>query len=177
MSHLARIACACALTLAFVVWVRLPACAQSGADADAIAADQQFVAQAIDGGNKEIAQAKAELHGTSNPNVRLFAQTMIEDHTAANAQIGAVARSIGMNVPPPPLSFALPAAMPDAAYMSDEIAEHQKTIELFEAEKINGTAPMESCAAQILPMLYHHLAMAQQFERTGHVAPEPTPSP
>jgi putative membrane protein len=167
-------ACAGAVALAFVAAISGPARAQGEA---VNAADQQFVTQAIVGGNQEILQARAELTSTSNPSVRLFAKTMIKDHQAANAEIASLARSEGLKVPPVSLSTAMPAALPDATYMSDEVAAHQKTIALFKGEMANGSTQMATVAGQIAPTLDNHLAMAQQYERTGRVSPEPAPSP
>lgn len=175
-NRFAPAACA-ALLVTALASVRGPAWAQADSNSAPNAADQQFVTQAIAGGEQEIAQARAELQSTTNPGVKLFARTMIKDHTAADAEIAAVARQLGLNVPKPSPALALPAAMPDAAYMSNEVTEHQKTIALFKGEKANGSSQMATVAGEIEPTLSNHLAMAQQYVRTGRVSPEPPPSP
>ncbi len=156
-----------------------PALAQSTGDQQqANTADQQFVTQAIDGGNEEIQQARAQLAHTSNPSVRIFAQTMVRDHSQANAEIVAVARTMGLKYPnTPPPANQLPRALPDATYMQNEVRDHQQTIALFKGEETNGSRQMATVAGHIRPILDNHLAMAQQFVRTGRVSPEPSPSP
>lgn len=154
------------------------ASAQAPSDDSANSADRRFVSEAIAGGNQEILQARSELKSTSNASVRLFAQTMIRDHTAANAQIAAVARRLGVAVLNwPLLQMALPGAMPAASYMRNEVADHQKTIALFKAEESSGSHQLAATAGQILPVLDSHLAMAQQFVGTGSITPRATPAP
>lgn len=157
---------------------------------EANAADQQFVTDAINGGNQEIEQAQAQLR-SADPSVRLYAQTIIRDHTAANSQIIAEAKALGLTYPdsrvqvsepgetgtPPPATGTSMPAMSPTAYMQQEVADHQKTIGLFKGEAANGSQRMRTVAAQSLPILQSHLAMAEQYLRTGHVSPEQTPTP
>lgn len=157
--------------------------------------DEQFVKQAIKSGDMEIDQAQAELKSNpGNPSVSLFAHTMIRDHSAANAQIAAVASNLNIPYPqshietatstsngtPPPAAMGADkaTAMPPRSYMQQEVADHQKAIALFESEvKNGGSQQLRTAAAQALPTLKAHLAMAQQYMNTGMVTPEVTPTP
>jgi putative membrane protein len=155
--------------------------------------DQTFVTQAVHSNDLEIDQAKPQLN-SSNPSVRLFAQTMIRDHTSANAQLAAVAKTEGLTYPtshiqtgsmgstgtPPPAANSgnTAPAMSPQAYMQAQVAAHQQAIGLFQGEINNGgSQQIKTVAAQILPLIKNHLAMAQEFLRTGHVTPESTPAP
>lgn len=147
-----------------------PAPAQQADTDQANAADQQFVTQAIAGGNEEIAQARAELQSTSDSSVKIFAQTMIRDHTKANTQIIAQAQAMGLKAPDSSFSGQSASPMPAAAYMRSEVADHEKTIALFKGEERNGSRQMATVAAAITPVLDNHLAMAQQYVRTGQIS-------
>ncbi len=151
--------------------------------------DQEFVTQAVRGGNMEIEEAQAQL-GSSDAGIRLYAQTIIRDHAAANGQIIAVAKSLNLTYPEsrvqvgegndmgtPPPGGSNATAMPADAYMKKEVTDHQRTIALFKGEAANGARQLRTVAAQILPILQSHLAMAEQYLKTGHVSPEVTPSP
>jgi len=167
------------------------------------AADQSFVQQAIKANDQEIDEAQAELKSTNDPSVRLFAQRMINDHTAANAQIAAVAKNFNMQYPsshivndqgggaqnqmnasqtlgsPPPAAMKpdTAAAMSPRDYMQKEVQDHQQAIALFENEAKNGSPQFKTLAGTMLPELRAHLAMAHQYTNTGRITPVETPTP
>lgn len=166
------------------------------------AADQNFVNQAIKANDQEIDQARAELASSNDPSVRLFAQRMINDHSSANAQIAAVAKQLKLHYPsshivtdhgsgqnqlnapqnspgspPPAANQPNAAALPPRQYMQQEVKDHQQAIALFENEAKNGQPQLRSLAADMLPELNAHLAMAQQYSNTGRITPVGTPTP
>ena len=139
--------------------------------------DQKFVTQAIAAGDQEIAEGEA-MKNSSDPSVAYFANRMIKDHTAANAEIGAVAKELGLKTPP--LNPKAPAqAMTPAAYMQKEVQDHQQAIALFKGEMGNagGSQQLRTAAAQAMPALQAHLQMAQQYVSTGKITPVATPTP
>lgn len=151
-----------------------PGLAQEPNPGGASAADQQFVTQALTSGDKEIAEARGQL-GSSDPSIRLFAQTIIRDHQKANAELMALAKQLGLTVPPENIAPTSP--MPARAYMQNEVVDHQQAIGLFKGEANNGgSRQLRTAAAQTIPVLQNHLAMAQQFLQSGTVSPEPTPT-
>jgi len=178
--------------LSFVVVTALvcaaaPANAQESAGG-ASGVDQTFINQFVHANDREIEQARAELQATQDPNVVLFARTIINDHTTANSQAGAVARGLGLSFPtshiavgshPATGSMAAPTgAMAPRAYMTMQVQEHQAAIGLLQGEADNGSsAQLRTLAAQTLPVVKAHLAMAQQYLQTGRVSPEATPAP
>jgi putative membrane protein len=162
------------------------------------ATDQQFVMQAIKANDEEIDEARAELNSTTDANVKMFAQRMINDHTAANAQIAAIARQYNIKYPeshiatengnsqehtgsPPPAaanSASAATAMPPAQYMQKAVQDHQKAIALLEGEVNNGSLQqLRTVAANMLAEVRAHLAMAQQYTSTGRITPIQTPQP
>jgi putative membrane protein len=157
-----------AATLALATPLQATALAQPAVADSANGADRNFVTEAIAGGNQEILQARSELKSSPNPSVKLFAQTMIHDHTEANNRIATVARGLGLPVLNWPLiQMALPGAQPASTYMRDEVAAHQHAIALFKAEAGSGSRPLAAEAGQILPILESHLEMAQHYLQTA----------
>ncbi len=165
---------AAAGAIAVLASIAGPALAQPANDATTNSADAQFVKQAVASGNKEIAQARAELR-SSDASVRLYAQTIIRDHTNANTQIIALAKTEGLSYPE--ASGSAPAMLPPKTYMQDEVRDHQQAIALFKGEAANGSRQFKTIAASTVPILENHLAMAQQYLHSGTVSPEATPSP
>jgi len=149
--------------------------------------DQAFVTQFVHANDHEIEQAQAELLVATDPGVILFAKTMIKDHTAANGQVAAVARTLGLTYPQshiqtgkrmPTSSGASASPMSQQAYMTLEVQDHQTVIGLLQGEADNGSsAQLKTVAAQTLPVAKAHLAMAQQFLASGTVTPEVLPAP
>jgi putative membrane protein len=60
--------------------------------------DKQFVTEAAEGGMTEVELSKlAEKSG--NPEVRHFAERMVRDHSAANAELTSIATGLGIEMP------------------------------------------------------------------------------
>ena len=150
--------------------------------------DQAFVTQFVHANDHEIEQARAELAVATDPGVILFAKTIIADHTAANGQVAAIARALGLTYPQSHITTGKNAtpttpgsgamAMGANAYMTMQVKEHQDALGLLQGEADNGnSAQLKTLAAQTMPAVKAHLAMAQQFLASGTVSPEVTPAP
>lgn len=135
--------------------------------------DQPFVTQAFQGGLAEVALGKVgETKGTEAA-VKVFGQTMVIEHGNANTQLNELAAAKGLIVPdaPSPADQAATAQIAglssdafNARYAGKMIADHKKTIALFEQEGRAGHDPeLKAFAAEHLPGLRHHLAMAEQL--------------
>ena len=155
------------LSLGVVVFVALPANAQVKLSAS----DQQFVQDASQAGATEIAASKLALKNSTDPQIRKFAQQMVTDHMKLAHSLDVAASQKGLGAPPSADSAlvgklqSLKGADFDKVYV-DEVAVggHRKALELFQKESENGTDPqLKSAAAQALPVIRHHLAMAQQL--------------
>jgi putative membrane protein len=151
--------------------------------------DRQFVQQAALANEQEIKDAQAE-QNSPNPNIRLFAQTMLRDHGKSLSQLAADANELSLAYPRSGLvattqgqpskstgQNAMASALPPQQYMQQQVQAHQKTIALYENEMKNGGSEMlRTYAGATLPVLKNHLAMAQQFLRVGRITPEPAPT-
>jgi putative membrane protein len=169
-----------------------PALSQTGLGANGM--DTKFVTMAIHIDNMEIDGARAELRASSNPSVHLYANTIIKDHTASSSQLAAIAQSLNISYPdshvqanspdstgtPPPGANApaMPSAQSPQAYFQNQVQGHNEAILLYQNEANNGgSAQLRRFAADALPTLKAHLAMAQQYLSSGTISPEATPTP
>jgi putative membrane protein len=181
-----------ALLAVAIATLASPAFSQTGLGANGM--DTKFVTMAIHIDNTEIDGARAELQASNNPSVRLYATTIIKDHTASSSQLAAIAQSLNISFPdshvqtntsdstgtPPPAAQAQPMASAQSpqAYFQNQVQGHNEAILLYQNEANNGgSAQLRRFAADTLPTLKAHLAMAQQYLASGTIAPEATPTP
>jgi putative membrane protein len=117
----------------------------------------------------DIQAGQIALQRSTNPDVRNFAQMMIDQHTQGLAQIAGAMQSINMASPPVQLSSDLQARLAglgtasnfDAAYAQDMIAGHQDALALAQSCAANGGPPIASVAGGMVPVIQDHLARAQ----------------
>lgn len=132
-----------------------------------------FVKLASQDGMTEVALGKIALMKSSNPDIKQFANRMVQDHTKANGQLSEIAKKQGI-----PVSKKLDAehaamvkmmsdksgADFDTAYTSDMLADHKKAIALFQNEATDHADPdLASFAQSTLPVLRQHQQMAEQL--------------
>lgn len=126
-----------ALLLACVAFGARPAAAQADLN------DLEMAHVAVTASNIDIAYAHLALAFSENPDVRNFAETMIRDHTAVNAQVVALAKKLDVQAQDNPLSQQLLA---DAKRIKDEMSRlrgaaldrYYARNELAYHEKVNG---------------------------------------
>ncbi|HEY1429965.1 MAG TPA: DUF4142 domain-containing protein [Candidatus Tumulicola sp.] len=168
-----------------------PVLAQTGLGANGL--DTKFVQMAMQSDSTEIEQARAEMQASHNPSVQLYARTIVKDHTAASSQLAAIAQSLNISypdshvqantpdstgTPPPAATNAATPSMSPTAFFNGQVKAHNEAILLFQNEANNGgSAQLRRYAADTLPTLKAHLAMAQQYLASGTISPEATPTP
>jgi putative membrane protein len=137
-----------------------------GSDADA-----KYAVDAANGGMAEVALGKLAQQKATNPKVKDFADMMVTDHSKANAELMALAKSKNITLPTTvsdekqkemtELSKKAGADF-DKAYVDAMIDGHKKTIDLFEDEAKNGKDPdLKAFAAKTLPTIKMHLTHIQ----------------
>jgi putative membrane protein len=156
------------LALSASMLVTVPALAQTTTSASGAATDQ--VAQ----GASDQAFGKLAGRKASSSTVRHFADKMVADHTEANQKLMQTAREDNITVPHgmDDDHKAMRADLEkkdgtdfDKAYIQGQLADHEKTIALFETEAQSGTDPkLKQLAADTLPMLKMHLEMVKSIE-------------
>ncbi|UYY57631.1 DUF4142 domain-containing protein [Sphingomonas sp. S2-65] len=146
-----------------------------------------YMAMAASSDMFEIESSRLALQRSRNPQVRQFAQMMIDHHTRTTADLMAVARQTGMNPPPPQMlppqmdaMARLQAAGPmdfDAAYKREQIAAHQQALMLHQNYAAQGDMePFRMAASRTVPIIQSHLDQAYTLPEYAP-APAPMPAP
>jgi len=141
--------------------------------------DQQFVLDAAGGGLYEVQSGQKALLKTTDANVKMIAQHMVDDHTKANAALMALAQRKGI-----PAASLVPNADQvaklgkldglngaefDREYISQQRAAHEDTIAKFQAEASNGfDRDLRDFASATLPTLRGHLDMINGNNNIGN---------
>ena len=137
----------------------------------AASSDKGFYVKAAKAGMAEVETGKLAQQKGSSEAVKSFGAKMVEDHTAANEKLMALAASKQIKLPKSldlkhkitqkSLS-AKSGAEFDKAYIKGQIADHKATIALFEREISSGKdAEAKAFATASLPVVKSHLAMLQ----------------
>jgi putative membrane protein len=122
----------------------------------------------------EVATGKLALEKSQNAEVKKFAQTMVDDHSAALQDVGHLARIKAMQLPQEPdlkhkaamkAMQALDGERFDKLYISQAgVGDHRKTRELLQKTQANAKdADLKALAEKMLPVVERHLAHAEQM--------------
>lgn len=134
----------------------------------------RFVELATVGNNFEIQSSQLLLSRSSHPQIREFAQRMIEHHGRIGAELAAL----------PEASTRTPAALDDANtrrlitlqqqqdvdllnryYVQQQIEAHEEAVEVYEAYAAQGEVPaLKAFAQRHLPLLREHLEAARALQ-------------
>jgi len=147
--------------------------AGGAAGAKLSAADTKFVHEAAAGGMAEVALGKLAVEKAANPEVKQFAQRMVDDHSKANDELKAFASQKGVT-PPADLDPAakatearlskLTGAAFDKAYMADMVKDHDKDVAAFKhASTSAADADLKAWAGKTLPTLQEHQTQAKSI--------------
>jgi putative membrane protein len=138
--------------------------------------DKKFVKEAALGGLTEVELGKVAAEKASSPEVKQFAQKMVDDHTKANEQLKQIASKSNI-----PIADTLDSKHQsridklsklsgpdfDKAYVKDQVKDHEKDVRDFQAEAQGGTDPnVKSFAASTLPVLQEHLDMVKNLNKS-----------
>jgi putative membrane protein len=137
--------------------------------------DTDFAVKAADGGMLEVQLAELALTKASSPKVKEFAQTMITDHSKANDELKSLAQSKNISLPTS-LSeenqkdyndlAEKSGAEFDKAYCEFMVKDHKDDLEKFKKAADDAEDPdLKTWAAGKVPVLEHHLSMAEGMEK------------
>ena len=167
----------CAIAMAAVVSLGSGAAlAQTAAakSTGAAGADSTFVKEAAMGGLAEVELGRLAAQKAQSPDVKQFAQRMVDDHSKANDQLKPIAQQKGIEVPAQLTGkhkseydrlSKLSGAQFDRAYMQLMLQDHRKDVSDFRKESASGKDPdVKQFASQALPTLEDHLKMAQSTD-------------
>jgi putative membrane protein len=160
--------------LAVALAAATPALAQSGPNA-LQQPDKDFLTKASEGNISEIKLGELAVHKANTPQVKQFAQRMIDDHSKAQDQLVKVMH--GSNVIVPDHMTKDAAGLYDKLaqetgvdfdkdYMNAMVSDHQDEINVFQDETKNGKAEqLRNYAQNTLPTLQQHLNQAKQVNQ------------
>lgn len=141
--------------------------------------DKAFVRQALQGGMAEVQLGQLALQKSSNPDVKQFAQKMVDDHTKLGDAMKQVAQQ--MNVKPPDSlsgkdksTMAKMSALNgdefDKAYIRDMVKDHKQDEKEFKQEAENTSNPaLKGLVSQGGQMIDQHLQMIEQIAQKNNV--------
>jgi putative membrane protein len=134
--------------------------------------DQRFVKVAGAGGLAEVELSKIA-QKSGNPEVKNFADRMVQDHSKANQELVTIASSLGVDVPKAldaehqrtsQKLAGLHGKAFDEEYMRAMVEDHNKAVLLFQAEERSGqNTELKQFAQKTLPTLQTHQKMAQEL--------------
>jgi putative membrane protein len=138
--------------------------------------DKEFVASAASGGMLEVRLGVYASFNAASPDVKKFAEHMVGDHTQANQQLHSLATQQPIEIPRA-LNHddqqvldrleSLKGAEFDKAYVAQMVKDHQDDIAAFEKETEAGSDTIiKAFAERTLPVLKHHLEMAQDLSKS-----------
>ncbi|MGN6704270.1 MAG: DUF4142 domain-containing protein [Burkholderiaceae bacterium] len=130
----------------------------------------------------EVATGQLAVEKTKNPEVKNFAQKMIDDHSKALDEMKAMAQQKGVTLPTEPDPQHKSAAKKlsglsgdafDKMYMHEAgTVDHRNTIRLLQKVSKNADDPeLKAAAGKMLPIVEHHLEMANAI--TGNKGKSP----
>lgn len=137
------------------------------------AQDDDFVEDASAKGVAEVEAGRLAQEKSASADVKAFADMMIEDHTAANAELKDLADSKKLEVSDSAMLLDKAKAMIlelrnatsfDQAYANNQVKAHEATIALFDEQIKDGKDPqLKAFAEKTLPKLQAHLEHARQL--------------
>lgn len=133
-------------------------------------ADRDFMEKAARASMSEVAISRVAAARTSNPDVRRFAQAMIDDHESAIEHLSrlASARSVALPAkdPHPDKWEKRDAKSFDKEYLEQMVDDHEKAVKLFEKQAKDGEdADTVAYARTHLPKMQQHLQQATDLKR------------
>ena len=140
-----------------------------------------FVGGAANGDMYEIESSKLALQKATNPQLKQYAQRMIDEHTKTSADLKAAAGSVEGVVIPTKMDERrqgmvdnlrqAPANGFDAVYIAQQTASHQENVELHQTYADAGDNPaLKALAAKHLPMITQHLQQIRAMGEGGAAA-------
>lgn len=137
--------------------------------------DRKFMTEAAAGGMKEVELGRVAAQKATNPEIKQFAEKMVEEHGKVNEELKTIAASKGVTLPSAPDARLqatltkmqnLSGAEFDRAYLKEAgVKEHEKAEKLFREASTRGKDPeTRAFAAKVLPAVQQHLTEVRGLE-------------
>ncbi|MEW6161293.1 MAG: DUF4142 domain-containing protein [Verrucomicrobiota bacterium] len=139
-------------------------------------ADEKFIKEAAKGGMKEVQMGQLGVDKAQNPQVKEFAQRLVQDHSKANQELKQIAQKKGIELPSETEHkdkdheakwSDKSGAEFDNAFVKHMIKDHKKDIQKFEKAAAEcEDQELKAFAQKTLPTLRQHLQTAQNLAGT-----------
>lgn len=137
--------------------------------------DKLFMVRSAEGNLAEIALAQLALRKSKNPSVTNLAQTLITEHSKAQAELQATATRKGVPLPTmlSPTHVAVQEKLNkakrddfDKMYLANQVDDHENTVALFANElSLGQDADARAFATEYLPHILGHTVMIYNVAR------------
>lgn len=142
--------------------------------------DRKFVEHAAQGGMFEVQAGQLAVSRASNPQVKAYAQRLVDDHSKGNNELTQIANAKGVELPAAPkrsdrreiekLAKKTGGDF-DKEFVKNAVKDHKKDIKEFEkAAKDVKDPDLKAFAEKTLPVLRDHLAQAEALEKSRNDA-------
>lgn len=157
------------IAIALLAGASAPALAQPVPQAPGLAARTTaatYASMAASADNYELESSKAVLGVATNPDVRNFAQMMINDHGQTSAQLMAAAKAANVgatNLLPNEATMlknlrAIDKSKMERLYVDQQVMAHEKALALHQGYAAQGDNPgLRAVAASAVPVIQRHL--------------------
>ena len=136
--------------------------------------DAEFAVEAADGGLMDVKLGTLALTKASSPQVKQFAQMVVDEHTKANNELKSLAQQKNISLPTvmgnehqreyDNLSEKTGSDF-DKAYMDLMVKDHKEDIKEFEEQAEEGEDPeIKAWASSKVPTLQKHLQQAETIQ-------------
>lgn len=136
--------------------------------------DQTFIKNVSASNAAEIQYGRLALQNSTNDSVKVFAQKMITDHTAAKNSLDSIVKSLNL-VKNDSLDAAhkdlytrlmgLNSTGFDSVYINNQVKDHQTTLSLLQSEMTStGNSRVVSYARKQVPVVTMHLEHARRLK-------------
>ncbi len=136
-----------------------------------------FIINAARGSMADVEIGKLAAQKSQNPQLKKFAQMMVEEHTKANAELKTLAGKKNVSLPTDlgtykPSVESLNAASGadfDKEYVDLMVRDHEASVAAFKRQAADGSdADLQAFAEKTLPTLQKHLEMIKAIEEELH---------
>lgn len=145
----------------------------SGGAVAVSAEDRKFILDAAQSGLHEVKMGMLGVERGINPDLKVYAQRILDDHTLSNAEVEALARLKGVTLPDPTKIDTSTEKLSqltgiefDQEFVREAIADHLKNIAAFEKEDQSGApdSDIKGFAHSALPKMHAHLDQAKALK-------------
>lgn len=136
--------------------------------------DMAFMKKAAQGGMTEVMEGQSATTAATSPDVKSFAQKMVDDHTANNQELATLASSKGVDLPTTldkkhqkqvDMLDKKTGAGFEKSYVSDQKKDHESMLKLMQNEADHGTdADVKAFAAKTMTAVQEHISMLKAIK-------------